>query len=254
MVDGRHIQRALLVAAAMIAIAVGMAEGQSAPSPVPLPANGSFEDVANGVPEGWRSATYQRTAEFAVDTAARTGARSVRISSTTGADADWTAVIPVRPFARYRLSAWIRTQDVQADTGSGALLNLHGWGRTATAALTGTRDWTEVSLVFDTGGNDAVQINCLFGGWGRSRGTAWFDDVRMEMLSARELEPAATIDAAAKRAPMSNHWSGAPGRAIARRSASSAWTTGTARFRSRSRREHPPTTRAWRSLAVDKAR
>ena len=189
----------------IVALAIGVAAFGAHAQPAPLPANGSFEDVTGSAPAGWRSVTYQRAAEFAVDTVAHSGGRSVRISSSEGTDAGWTTVVPVRPYARYRLSAWIRTDSVQAGTGMGALLNLHGWGRTTTAAVTGTRDWTEVSLEFDSGGNDAVQINCLFGGWGRSRGTAWFDDVRMERLSARDLKPAATIDASARRAPMSKY-------------------------------------------------
>ena len=198
-----HVTIVLVLAA--IALVATRAPLEARQAPGPLLANGSFEDVANNVPQGWRSVTFQRAAEFAVDATAHSGARSVRISSAEGADAGWSTVIPVRPYARYRLSGWIKTENVQADTGMGALLNLHGWGRTTTAALTGTRDWTEVSLEFDSGGTDAVQINCLFGGWGNSRGTAWFDDIRMERLSARELKPAVTIEAAATRAPMSKY-------------------------------------------------
>ena len=81
-----RIARTALTIAALAAV-IAAAGGPILGQPVPLPANGSFEDVANGAPVGWRSATYQRTAEFAVDTVARTGARSVRISSTTGAEA-----------------------------------------------------------------------------------------------------------------------------------------------------------------------
>ena len=34
---------------------------------------------------------------------------------------------------------------------------------------------------FDTGGRSRISINCLFGGWGRSTGVAYYDDVRLEL-------------------------------------------------------------------------
>jgi hypothetical protein len=46
------------------------------------------------------------------------------------------------------------------------LLNLHNIQPRATQAIVGTRDWTKVELEFETESHDAVQINCLFGGWG----------------------------------------------------------------------------------------
>jgi alpha-N-arabinofuranosidase len=182
----------------------GRAQAPARP-PAAAPANGSFEQGDASSATGWKTAVFQRSAEFGADTVAHTGSRSVRISSIAGGDAAWTAIAPVRPYARYRLSAWIKTDQVDAGTGMGALLNLHGLGRTHTEAVTGTHDWTRVALEFDTDGNDAVQINCLLGGWGRSRGTAWFDDVALEMLSARTLAPAVTVDAGLPRAPMSKY-------------------------------------------------
>jgi alpha-N-arabinofuranosidase len=169
------------------------------------PPNASFEEGDASSAAGWRTMVFQRSAEFGIDASARTGSRSVRISSRDGGDAAWSVVAPVRPYARYRLSAWIKTDQVEAGTGMGALLNLHGMGRTHTEAITGTRDWTRVTLEFDTEGSDAIRINCLLGGWGRSRGTAWYDDVALDMLSAKTLAPAVTIDAGAPTAPMSKY-------------------------------------------------
>ncbi|MEW5981484.1 MAG: alpha-L-arabinofuranosidase C-terminal domain-containing protein [Acidobacteriota bacterium] len=177
---------------------------QTAPPASSIP-NGSFEAVEGDRPAGWRTATFQRAAEFAVDAIAHSGTRSVRISSRDGTDAGWTVRVEVRPYARYRLSAWIKTDNVDAGTGAGALLNLHGLGRMHTEAVTGTTDWTQVSLEFETEANDGLQVNCLLGGWGRSRGTAWYDDVELVMLSARELRPAVVIDAGSRRPPISKY-------------------------------------------------
>jgi alpha-N-arabinofuranosidase len=113
--------------------------------------------------------------------------------------------VPVRPFSRYRLTGWIRTEDLTATTGLGALFNLHGMEGARSEPLTGTHDWNQVSFEFDTGDNDAVQVNCLFGGWGRATGRAWCDDLSLELLATREVRPEATIDAAHAGQPISKY-------------------------------------------------
>ncbi|HOM94205.1 MAG TPA: hypothetical protein PKZ63_03990, partial [Candidatus Saccharicenans sp.] len=48
--------------------------------------NSSFEELKDGKPLGWRPRTYQPQAVFEVDSPGRSGERSVKISSTGGAD------------------------------------------------------------------------------------------------------------------------------------------------------------------------
>ncbi len=176
------------------------AEEMAAPAnPVPNP---SFEDVKDDNPIGWTRETWQPKAEFGLEAAAHSGQKSVRISSKEGADASWAAVVPIKPFARYKLSGWIKIKDLDPATGRGALFNIQGMD-VATKPLRGTQVWTRVAVEFDSGANDAVLVNCLFGGWGKSTGTAWYDDVRLELLSVRALKPEATIDASLILAPLS---------------------------------------------------
>jgi alpha-L-arabinofuranosidase len=203
----------LLVLFLLVGLALGgalrvtarQAAQTAASPPVGVIANGSFEDLDlnSKLPRGWRPS--QRGAAFSVDSVAHTGRASARIASTEGADAWWGTIVPVKPYAKYRLSGWIRTDNVQKGTGRGALLNLHGIGGMETQAVTGTQDWTKVELVFDAGARDAVQLNCLLGGWGKSTGAAWYDDLQLEELSVRTLAPAMTIRAASRRAPMSKY-------------------------------------------------
>jgi len=86
-------------------------------------------------------------------------------------------------------------------------LNLHDLQPQATKAVSGTKDWTQVELVFETEMNESVQINCLFGGWGQSTGKAWFDDISLEFLKAREMvfDPEVEIDAAKTSEPISKY-------------------------------------------------
>ncbi len=185
-------------------VIAGTAFGQAKAGGNILP-NASFEEIEGGGPKGWRSANWQARADFALDEdIARSGRRSLRIASTGGADASWQGMAPVRPFAKYRLSGWIRTQNLVPGSSKGALISLQGLD-VMTPAVSGTRDWTAVEVVFETGANDAVAVNCLFGGWGRATGTAWFDDLALTLLSAREIKPQATIDAGALRTPISKY-------------------------------------------------
>ncbi len=167
--------------------------------------NPSFEEMDGGQPKGWRARTWQPKAVFEVDsTVAHSGRNSAKISSTEGADASWEIIVPVKPFSKYRLSGWIKTSDLEPGTGQGALINLH---RTdiRTNALSGTKDWTKVEVEFDSEANDAFSVNCLFGGWGKSKGTAWFDDLNLELLSSKKLKGEALIDASKTLAPMSKY-------------------------------------------------
>ena len=67
----------------------------------------------------------------------------------------------------------------------GALLNVHELQQKAmTKGLKKTNGWQKVETVFLNPSARTVTINCLFGGWGKSKGRAWYDD-----LSLNELKP-----------------------------------------------------------------
>jgi alpha-N-arabinofuranosidase len=194
-----------LAAFLLLTAAAGCAKG---PPPAGVP-NASFEDPdperPAERPADWQPYRWGGRGELEYAESGHTGVRSVTIASTEGADLSWGAVLPVRPFSRYRLSGWIRTEDLTATTGQGALFNLHGMEGARSEALTGTRDWTRVAFEFDTGANDAVQVNCLFGGWGQATGRAWYDDLSLELLATREPRPSVTIDAARTAHPISEY-------------------------------------------------
>lgn len=169
-------------------------------------ANGSFEDMDGENPRSWRPTTWQKEAVFAVEPAGHMGGRSVMISSETGADASWITTTPVKPYSRYRLSGWIKTENLIPGTSRGALVNIHGEEEWRTPPVTGTRDWTKVEVEFDAGANDALEVTCLYGGWGRATGKAWFDDIELVRLSGRELgRPKAVIDTEKTGKPVSKY-------------------------------------------------
>ncbi len=181
------------------------AAAADAPTENLLP-NASFEKVVEQKPDGWKTITFGGKGKFTFAAEGRTGKRCVVLASDEGADIGWQADVPVDMYSTYRLSGWIKTENVQVKgSARGALLNLHNIQPTATKAVRGTSDWTRVELTFETAENDAVQVNCLLGGWGLATGTAYYDDLRLEQLSKGSWTPSIQIDADKTGEPVSKY-------------------------------------------------
>ena len=195
-----------VLAVSLVVVRAPAAEtpGAKAKAEGPL-ANPSFEDASDTRPAHWEPYTWRGEGTFEYAELGRTGKRSVMIASQSGADVAWYTKVPVEPFSTYRLSGWIKSEDVKPTDGRGALLNLHSVQGVATPAVTGTRDWTRVEVVFDTREQDQLWINCLFGGWGLATGKAWYDDLRLERLTAADMKPTITIDVGRKGEPISKY-------------------------------------------------
>jgi alpha-L-arabinofuranosidase len=146
--------------------------------------NASFEETAAGAVRGWRSRAWngQEDGRWSMESPGRSGAQCVSIRSEKGTDAAWTATVAAEPHAFYRLSGWIKVSEVRGATG--ALLNIQNMQHVRTPAVTGTKQWTRVSVVFRTEAITELEINCLFGGWGMSTGQAWYDDVALEQIGS----------------------------------------------------------------------
>jgi putative membrane-bound dehydrogenase-like protein len=139
--------------------------------------------------QGWSFRNYSGPAnevDRAHETAkgnVRSGKGSLRLGSKVGHDTSFYTSVQLTSGRRYRLSAWIKTEGVQG--GHGALLNVHELQHEGkTKALQKKNDWLEVEKVFTATRSGVFTINCLLGGWGKSKGTAWFDD-----LSLTEYKP-----------------------------------------------------------------
>jgi putative heme-binding domain-containing protein len=171
--------------AAFAAYGAGDAKSQAAPSGQQqenrnLVANPSFEEGNGQKPAVWAVRTYGGRATHDWVSGGRTGEKCLKIQSDRGADSSWYADVKVEPDTDYRLSAWVKTEGLSG--AMGALLNVHGT-EYRTNAVNGTSgDWRRVEVTFNSGSRSVASINCLFGGWGASRGTAYYDD--MELVRA----------------------------------------------------------------------
>ena len=141
--------------------------------------NGSFEELSGDRPTHWMSRTYLGEVKHTIDSVAKSGARSAKITAEDGTDASWSQDVLVKPNTRYRLSTWIKTRHVEGPA-MGALFNIHQLQREGLPTpLTGDNEWKQLTSEFATGNHSSVTINMLFGGWGRSKGEAWYDDVQL---------------------------------------------------------------------------
>ncbi len=126
-------------------------------------------ETGTTAPDGWNTRVWGGNGEFKFPVSGRSG-QGVQINSTDGGDLSWFKEIEVTPFAQYKLSGWVKTNDVQIDNGAGALLNIHGIDGARTEALVGTNDWKYLETTFNAGERTQIMINCLLGGWGLAKG------------------------------------------------------------------------------------
>jgi len=147
--------------------------------------NGGFEggDYApTGSPTSWSRDAWEpsNTSMLWDNTVFRSGSKSVKITQSYENDARWVQTAAVQPNRSYRISGWIKTEQVAS--GAGANLGVYGtWDHTS--GLFGTNDWTFVTTTVDSGANTQMIIACRLGYWsGISTGTMWCDDVALELL------------------------------------------------------------------------
>lgn len=147
-----------------------------------LVVNGSL-DVIHGKQTGWwnfgRFESSAKDATFAVSGDGRGGSRCVSISKSGERAACDAVPVPVYSGRRYRLSAWVKTQEATGATQVGLFWyagNMWTYkGEVRSDPVTGTGEWRKLT-VEGTAPDDAmfVRVNLISE---KNTGAAWFDDV-----------------------------------------------------------------------------
>ena len=151
--------------------------------------NSGFENQWTGEGFDWRVEPCPGVRVMEDERIAHTGRRSLRIEFRAAENVGFhhvSQMVWLGP-GRYRLSAWMRTQDFSTDQGVGLnILDASGLDA-STTALTGTHDWTELASEFTVRGAPQlarVQIvrrpSMKFDS--RPQGTVWIDDVELKRL------------------------------------------------------------------------
>ena len=182
-------------AAGVILAAAADSGSASSSVPVNLLPDPGFSGTSLGP---WSLRTYAvdrpGTVELSIAPGGRNGGNALKMNSPFRADAGAGADLPVKPNTRYRFGGWIRTEKLENQGGQGAMFNVHGGS--ATKGISGTQDWSEISMEFRTGRETEILIHCLFGGYGGGSGTAWFDDVYLNEIGSGDIS--GSVDSVAK--------------------------------------------------------
>jgi len=160
--------------------------------------NSSFEEIN---PAGWERIVWGDDVQFDISQNCRLGGKCVMISSKAGGNAAWHAKVPVYPNFEYKLSGWIKAEDVISKGGKGCQI-VPDFDQERTKALTGTNDWTPIEFEFSSGDRKRLNVYCLLGGWGNVSGKVWFDDLRLE---PQPTERALQIDVTKTGEPISKY-------------------------------------------------
>ena len=143
--------------------------------------NPGFERPSENEGFDWRVAPVSGATVSEDSAVAHGGRRSLKIAFDAADNLDFHHVwqpVWLGP-GRYRLTAWIRTENLSTDQGIG--LRIDG---AATEAFTGTHDWTQVTTDFTVAGKPALEKleivrhpSLKFDS--KPRGTVWVDDVEL---------------------------------------------------------------------------
>lgn len=151
-----------------------------------------FPDPGLTEVKGWEPRIYggdrQKVEHGISKDGGRDGSPCLVIKASEPVDTGWAFTLRVKPNTRYEFGGYVRTENLKVQTGPGVLFNIHRGTRTK--AVNDDQGWTRLSTTFTTErGQTEDLFHCLFGGYGRATGTAYFDD-----LFFRELGPASGGD------------------------------------------------------------
>ena len=108
---------------------------------------------------------------------------SYRISSDRANDAMFFLPLEVTPNTSYKVSCMVKTENVvpsHSNSGGGAQISIEGTIERSNF-VSGTQDWTELTLYFNSKNRTTVNIGFRLGGYDDTcTGTAWFDNIKLE--------------------------------------------------------------------------
>jgi hypothetical protein len=150
--------------------------------------NGNFENGFGNFPDGWTTESWANRTRFQWEDSAGIGG-SLCVSITIEQnhdDARWIQDIRLAPETNYKLTGWIKGENIVLKEGNvGANLCIMGtW--THTPSLSGTFNWTKMEVEFTTPSDGEVRIGCRLGYWGSTvEGKAWFDDISISIIDTK---------------------------------------------------------------------
>lgn len=148
----------------------------------------SFEMGDSICPSGWKMLFVDGThANYRSSTVSRSGKKSLQTTVSPNSTPSWVQfhrLVGVRPGLRYRVSMWVKGENIQQGHGAGMFLHIGPRGQEGIRPqnvwnLRGTFDWTKVELsgVIPPDAN-SLRVGTVLHTRG---GTAWFDDFELDI-------------------------------------------------------------------------
>ena len=155
---------------------------EARPVPTVRLANGDLEEADGDRLKGWGFQDGPGRSSFREPSPK--GSQAIRMQDfhrgNEGGNCRLMQSIDVKPWRQYRMSAWIKTQDLDRP-GSVRMMALDPGGKALLAQDLGARrteDWRRVSVVFNSQANSKVSV--YWGIWDGSGGRLWWDGLAVE--------------------------------------------------------------------------
>jgi len=150
--------------------------------------NVRFYNKKINVPDNWKGFNWEGDGVITwTSSEKRNGKRSMKISSLTGANANFWQNISLDGGKWYEFHGWIKTKNIEkvGIVEKVAQIHIRKDKDNAPAEiiaeskpLLGTNNWTEVKLEFFLPENEnTIWISCVLGNWGKAKGEIFFDDL-----------------------------------------------------------------------------
>jgi len=148
-------------------------------------ANGDFENANGNHFNGWAFQDTEGQSTFAdrdVVHGGRTSLRMENVGQNEGRHCRIQQTLALKPHRQYRISVWVKTQDLSSITPEIKLLTPDGGDGISfqTFHSDKTQDWTRRDVVFNSLDNTSAAL--YLGTWGGTTGKLWWDDLTVEEI------------------------------------------------------------------------
>lgn len=139
---------------------------------------------SNNFNEFTRSEMTLNISEFKRDSEIKySKTKSYKITSNTLNDATFYKKVKVQKNTPYKVTCMVKTENIVPENnmlGVGAQISVIGTTEKS-IAITGTKDWQKIEMIFNSKNREEVDIGFRLGGYlGGCTGTAWFSDFTIE--------------------------------------------------------------------------
>jgi len=157
-------RRRIPLLAALLTLAAAALPVSHACASIELVKNGLLAEGQDGKPTHWRNEGYATDATTFTWTSGPEGLGVLLIDSAKPNDARWVQSVPVSPGTWYQITAWVRTEDVGAQS-LGAYLSVMDTFYNS-RDLRGTVGWQQVGFWVKTGSLEtSLPLACRLGGY-----------------------------------------------------------------------------------------